>query len=253
MNGRYVKNICLFVFVLLAVSLFYTSDVYALATPTLDLQIGSTEDPAAVASSLQILLLISVITLAPTLIVMVTCFPRIIIALHFLRSAMGTQQMPPNQVLIGIALFLTVFQMGGIFTSIYNDALVPYSEGVMSQRDAFTEGMRPLRDFMIAQAEDEDVALFFELSGGSAFDYPEIPTNILIPAFMLGELRKGFYAGFYIYVPFIIVDMVVASVLMSMGMMMLPPAMISLPFKILIFIAADGWTLFISAIMKGFR
>ena len=166
---------------------------------------------------------------------------------------MGTQQMPPNQVLVGLAVFLTIFQMSGVFTKMYDEALLPYSEGRLTQQAAFTQGMEPLREFMIAQVEDEDVALFFELSGESVFEYPEIPTRILIPAFMLGEVRKGFYAGFYIYIPFIIVDMVVASVLMAMGMMMLPPAMISLPFKILIFLTADGWTNFISAIMKGFR
>ena len=226
---------------------------HAISVPTLDLQVGVSDDPAQVASSIQMLLLISVIALAPTLIIMVTCFPRIIISLHFLRSAMGTQQMPPNQVLVGIALFLTIFQMGNVFTRMYDEAFVPYSAGQMTQAAAFETGMEPLREFMIAQVEEEDVALFFDLSGESVFEYPNIPTRILIPAFMLGELRKGFYAGFYIYVPFIIVDMVVASVLMAMGMMMLPPAMISLPFKILIFLTADGWTLFISAIMRGFR
>ena len=253
MNGKIIKNAFVFILIILIFQCFSVTTVHAISVPTIDLQIGTSNDPAQVTSSLQILLLISVIALAPTLLIMVTCFPRILIALHFLRSAMGTQQMPPNQILIGIALFLTVFQMGGVFTRIYDEALLPYSEGRMSQQVAFNVGMEPLRDFMIAQVEDEDVALFFNLSGESVFEYPEVPTRILIPAFILGEIRKGFYAGFYIYVPFIIVDMVVASVLMAMGMMMLPPAMISLPFKILIFLTADGWSNFISAIMKGFR
>ena len=253
MNVKIIKNVFIFVSAFFFVLLLLPATVHAISVPTIDMQIGSSDDPAQVANSLQILLLISVITLAPTLIIMVTCFPRIIISLHFLRSAMGTQQMPPNQVLIGIALFLTIFQMSPVFARIYDEAWVPYTEGRLSQEAAFTNGMEPLRNFMIAEVEEEDVALFFELSGESVFAYPEIPTRILIPAFMLGEVRKGFYAGFYIYIPFIIIDMVVASILMAMGMMMLPPAMISLPFKILVFLAADGWTLFIGAVMRGFR
>ena len=253
MSGKTVVKILVFIFVVLMIQHLAAATAHAISVPTIDLAIGTSDDPAQVTSSIQILLLISVIALAPTLVIMVTCFPRIIIALHFSRSAMGTQQMPPNQVLVGIALFLTVFQMGGVFTRIYDEALMPYSEGRLSQQAAFTAGMEPLREFMIAQVEDEDVALFFNLSDESAIEYPEIPTRILIPAFILGEVRKGFYAGFYIYVPFIIVDMVVASVLMAMGMMMLPPAMISLPFKILIFLTADGWTNYISSIMRSFR
>jgi len=252
MSGRPFKKILVAISVFSFFLIFQAATVHAISVPTY-VQIGTTDDPAQVASTVQMLLLISVIALAPTLIIMVTCFPRIIIALHFLRSAMGTQQMPPNQVLVGIALFLTIFQMSGVFTRAYNEALVPLSEGRLTQQEAFTSGIAPFRDFMIAQVEDEDVALFFELSGESVFDYPDIPTNILIPAFMLGEVRKGFYAGFYIYVPFIIVDMVVASVLMAMGMMMLPPAMISLPFKILIFLTADVGTNFIGSIMRGFK
>ena len=243
----------LFASVCIIAGFFAVTQVYAVAVPTFDLQISTSDDPAQVASTLQMLLLLSVIALAPTLLIMVTCFPRIIISLHFLRSAMGTQQMPPNQILVGLAVFLTVFQMGGTFTRVYNEALVPFSEGRMSQAELFTTGMAPFRDFMIAEVENEDVALFFELSGEEVFDYPEIPTQILIPSFILGEIKKGFYMGFYIYIPFIIVDMVVASILMAMGMMMLPPAMISLPFKILIFLTADGWSMFISALMRGFR
>ena len=248
-----LKRLSVFFAALFAACLIAAEPVHAVAVPTIDMQIGMSDDPAQVASTLQMLLLVSVIALAPTLLIMVTCFPRIIIALHFLRSAMGTQQMPPNQVLIGIAIFLTIFQMGGTFTRVYDEALAPFSEGRLSQQELFTAGIAPFRDFMTAQVEDEDVALFFDLSGQEAFEYPDIPTNILIPSFILSEIKKGFYVGFYIYIPFIIVDMVVASILMAMGMMMLPPAMISLPFKILIFLAADGWTIYISAIMRTFR
>jgi len=251
MKVKPIKRAALFLFVFFAFSYYSAVNAYAISIPFA--QIGTTDDPVTVASTVQMLLLISLITLAPTLVVMVTCFPRIIISLHFLRSAMATQQMPPNQVLVGIAVFLTIFQMSTVFTRVYEEAWVPLSQGQLTQDEAFTSFMAPLRDFMIKQVEDEDVALFFELSGEQVLEYPDIPTTILIPAFMLGEIRKGFYAGFYIYIPFIIVDMVVASILMAMGMMMLPPAMISLPFKILLFLAVDGWSLFIGSIMKGFE
>jgi len=252
MKVRSLLNVFLFLFVFFAFQYFSTLNVSAATIPFI--QIGANDDPLTVASSVQMLLLISLITLAPTLVIMVTCFPRIIISLHFLRSAMATQQMPPNQVLVGIAVFLTVFQMSPVFTRIYEEAWVPLSQSQLTQEEAFTNFMAPLRDFMIANVEDEDIALFHDLAGEEPLENREdVSTTVLIPSFMLGEIRKGFYAGFYIYIPFIVVDMVVASILMAMGMMMLPPAMISLPFKILIFLSVDGWTLFIGSIMKGIR
>ncbi|MDR3240163.1 MAG: flagellar type III secretion system pore protein FliP [Clostridiales bacterium] len=217
------------------------------------LSIPDPGNPAQVASTLQLLFFMSLVGLAPSLLLMLTSFTRIIISLQFMRSAMGTQQMPPNQVLVGIALFLTLFLMGPIFTEIQENALKPYASGELSQQDAIDQGMAPLRHFMRNQVEEKDVALFIKLSGVAFTTREDIPDRVLIPAFMLGELTKGFKIGFVIYLPFIVIDMVVASVLMAMGMMMLPPAMISLPFKILLFIMSGGWSFLIESVARTFR
>ncbi len=239
--------------ILVAFMVTNTLDVQAstLATPltiTLDLGGNSGVDP-----TLQILFLVTVITLLPSILMMVTCFTRILITMHFLRSAIGTQQMPPNQILIGITLFLTIFLMGPIFTEINETAIVPYSEGQLTQGEFIETAMEPLRGFMLDQVADQDIALFAKLDG-QTFETPEdVPTRVLIPAFMLGELTKGFLIGFIIYIPFLAIDMIVASILMAMGMMMLPPAMISLPFKILFFVMVDGWGLVIEQLVYTFR
>ena len=211
-----------------------------------------TDNPSQVVTLLQLLMMISVISLAPSLLIMLTSFTRIIISLQFLRSALGTQQMPPNQVMVGLALFLTLFLMGPIFSEINENAIKPFSEGRLTAEQAIDRGMEPLRGFMRSQAEDKDISLFIELSG-QVFDPEKIPDRVLIPAFMLGELTKGFKVGFIIYLPFIVIDMVVASVLMAMGMMMLPPVMISLPFKILLFIMSGGWSFMIESLVRTFR
>jgi len=212
-----------------------------------------TDNPAQLSSLLQLLFLLSIITLAPSLLIMLTSFTRIIISLQFLRSAMGTQQMPPSQVLVGLALFLTMFLMGPIFMDINENAIKPLSEGLLTAEQALEAGMEPLRGFMRSQAEDKDIALFIELSGLEIDSPDDIPDRVLIPAFMLGELTKGFKIGFIIYLPFIVIDMIVASILMAMGMMMLPPVMISLPFKILLFIMSGGWSFMIESLVRTFR
>jgi len=212
-----------------------------------------TENPSAVSAVLQLLFTLSLISLAPSLLIMLTSFTRIIISLQFLRSAMGTQQMPPNQILIGLALFLTMFLMGPIFSDINENALKPFSEGQLSAEQAVDRGMEPLRGFMRRQAEDKDIALFVELSGLDIGSPEDIPDRVLLPAFMLGELTKGFKVGFIIYLPFIAIDMIVSSILMAMGMMMLPPVMISLPFKILLFIMSGGWSFMIESLVRTFR
>lgn len=223
------------------------------ALPSVDINIGTADSPQETAASVQVILIIAIITLAPSLIILLTSFTRIIIALHFLRSALGTQQMPPNQVLIGLALFLTLFIMSPTFTRINEEAFQPYSNGEMSQQEFFKEAMEPLRDFMFSQVEEKDLILFTNLSGISGYEYrDDIPNSVLIPSFIVGELTKGFKIGFVLYIPFIVIDMVVASTLMAMGMMMLPPALISAPFKILLFILVDGWTLVISNIVQTF-
>ena len=245
----------LFCFSLILASISLTTDVYAnslILAPGLNISIGNTEDPAGVVEGLQILFLFSLISLAPSLLVTMTAFTRIIIVLHFIRSALGTQQMPPNQVLIGLALFLTMHVMAPTFNDINENAIQPYTQGLISQSEAIELAMEPMRQFMSRQVLEDDVLLFAMLAGAN-FAPEDIPNSVLIPAFILGEITAGFLAGFLIFLPFIIVDMVVASVLMAMGMMMLPPAMISLPFKILLFIMVDGWNLILGTIVTTFR
>ncbi len=202
-------------------------------------------------SSLRILLTLTLIALAPTLIICLTCFTRIIIVLHFTRSALNTQTAPPNQILIGLALFLTFFIMQPTITLIYDTAIVPYESGEIDQDEALELAIDPMRTFMFSNTKIKDVALFMDIAGlewdGSL---EAIPTSVLIPSFMISELRAGFLMGFIIYIPFIVIDMVVASTLMSMGMMMLPPTTISMPFKILLFVLADGWSLLIGVVVR---
>ena len=182
---------------------------------------------------------------------MLTSYTRIIIVLHFLRTAIGTQTSPPNQVLIGLALFLTFFIMNPVFTQINENAIKPFDAGEITQEEALQIGSEPLREFMNGQVQTKDIDLFIEISGQTYDSYEEVPFSILIPSFIISELRTAFIIGFLIYIPFIVIDMVVASVLMSMGMM-LPPTTISLPFKILLFILADGWNLVIGSLVKTF-
>ncbi len=222
--------------------------------PNIDININGESGTEATASTLQVLLLIAVLTLAPSLIILLTSFTRIIITLHFLRAALGTQQMPPNQILIGLALFLTIFIMSPTIAKISEEAFTPYSEGQISQEEFVDRSMSPIREFMFKQVENKDLKLFADISGDTSYENKdEIPNSVLIPAFILGEITKGFKIGFILYIPFIAIDMVVASTLMAMGMMMLPPALISAPFKILLFILVDGWNLVIGNLMKTFR
>jgi len=230
------------------------------AAPEFPLKIGlnveQADSPQEVATSLQILFILTIISLAPAILIMMTSFTRIIIILAFLRNALGTQQMPPNQVLIGLALFLTLFIMAPIGTQINDEALQPYLNNEISQEQAIEKAMQPLRKFMLNNTREKDLALFVSLSGMSAndVDSPDsIPTRTIIPAFIISELKTAFQFGFIIYIPFLIIDMVVASTLMSMGMMMLPPVMISLPFKILLFILVDGWNMIVQSILISFK
>ncbi len=210
-------------------------------------------EDGALTSTLQILVILTLISLAPSIIIMVTSFTRIVVVLHFVRSALGTQTTPPNQILIGLALFLTFFIMSPVFTQINNDAMKPLSNGEITQDEAITAGMAPLREFMLDQVKPKDLKLFMDIAEiGTVKSVDEIPTTVIIPAFIISELRIAFIIGFVIYIPFIVIDMVVASTLMSMGMMMLPPTMISMPFKILLFILADGWGLIIGELVKTF-
>ena len=220
-----------------------------------NLNITSNAGSASLSSTLQILLVLTVISLAPSILIMVTSFTRIIIVLHFTRTALGTNSTPPNQVVIGLALFLTFFIMAPTFTKINTEAIQPLQNGEITQEEAFDKGLQPLRSFMFEQTNRKDIKLFLNIADVDADNIEnleDIPTTTLIPAFLISELRTAFIIGFLIYIPFIIIDMVVASTLMSMGMMMLPPTTIAMPFKLLLFILADGWNLIIGQVVQTF-
>lgn len=210
-------------------------------------------DDKGLASTLRIILALTVLGLAPSILILLTSFTRIIVVLHFVRSALTTQTTPPNQVLIGLALFLTWFIMSPIFVQINTEAIKPLSDGNITVEQAYERGIKPLRNFMYKQTNTKDIRLFLDIAKISEVkDMDSIPTNVLIPAFVISELRAAFIIGFCIYIPFLVIDMVVSSTLMSMGMMMLPPTTISMPFKILLFIMVDGWDLIIGNLVKSF-
>ncbi len=216
------------------------------------LSISYNNDSGSVSSPIKIILFLTVISLAPSILIMMTSFTRIIVVLHFVRAALGTQTTPPNQILVGLALFLTFFIMWPTFTQINETAIQPLDAGEITMEQALEIGQKPIREFMYGQTQTKDLELFVDISGETYDSYDDVPMTTLIPAFIISELRAAFIIGFLIYIPFIVIDMVVASVLMSMGMMMLPPTTISLPFKILLFILADGWDLVIGGVVKTF-
>lgn len=225
----------------------------SVSLPTIDLQINSSDEPQEVANSLKILALLTVLSLAPAIMILMTSFTRIVIVFSFLRNALATQQMPPNQVLVGIALFLTFFIMNPVWTNINQNALQPYINNQISQEVALERAQEPLREFMLAHTREKDLALFVNFSQMPKPNSPdEVPMSAIIPAFAISELKTAFTIGFVLYIPFMVIDMVVASVLMSMGMMMLPPMMISLPFKLLLFVLVDGWNLIVETLLRSF-
>ena len=204
------------------------------------------------ATTVRILIVLTVLSLVPSIVVMLTSFTRIVVVLHFVRAAMGTQTSPPNQVLVGLALFLTLFIMSPVMTRINEEAIKPLDAGDITQEQAFEAAAQPIREFMYPQTKTKDIDMFCDIAHVTYDDVDEIPLTVLIPSFMVSELRTAFIIGFLIYIPFIVIDMVVSSVLMSMGMMMLPPTTISMPFKILLFVLADGWNLVIGSLVKTF-
>lgn len=221
---------------------------------TLGLSLNTNSDETSLSGTLQILLIITVISLAPSILVMVTSFTRIIIVLHFVRTAIGTQSSPPNNVLIGLSLFLTLFIMSPVIAQIKTEAYDPLVAEEITQQEALERGIQPLREFMLKQTRQDDLRLFMDIAKIEPVEsVDELSITIIIPAFIISELRAAFIIGFLIYVPFIVIDMVVSSVLMSMGMMMLPPTTISMPFKILLFILADGWNLVIGQLVNSFN
>ena len=218
-----------------------------------NLTVTVSESNGQLNGNLRILLTLTMIALAPMLLIMLTSFTRVVIVLHFTRAALNTQTAPPNQIMIGLALFLTYFIMQPTITTIYQEAVVPFDQGVITQEEFFEAGIAPLREFMYRQTQTKDVRVFMSISGEEWDGTLEgIPLAVLVPSFIVGELRQAFMIGFLIYIPFIVIDMVVASTLMSMGMMMLPPTTISMPFKILLFVLADGWNLIIVNLIETF-
>lgn len=224
----------------------------AQTVPKVSVTIEEAGKPRDVAVGLEILFLFTVLALAPSIMIMMTSFTRIVIVLHFLKQAIGLQQMPPGQLIIGLSLFLTFFVMQPVIKEIDSRALQPYLADKLSSKEAFEKGMAPLRTFMFKQTREKDLSLFVRLARIERPRTPEdVPTHVLIPAFIISEMRIAFQIGFLIYVPFLMIDMIVASILMSMGMLMLPPIMISLPFKLLLFVLVDGWYLLVGSIING--
>jgi len=209
-------------------------------------------ESATLTSTVRILLILTILSLAPAILMMMTSFVRIIVVLHFVRAAIGTQTSPPNQILIGLALFLTIFIMWPTMMSINNKAIQPFDKGEITQEEALKRGQEPIREFMYGQTQTKDLKMLCDIAHISYKDLDDVPLYVLAPSFMISEMRTAFIIGFLIYIPFIVIDMVVASVLMSMGMMMLPPTTISLPFKILLFVLADGWNLVIGSLVRTF-
>lgn len=228
-------------------------DLQAQGVPKLSLSLDESDSPQDFSTTLKILIALTVLALVPTILVMVTSFVRIVVVIMMTRQAMGTPQMPPAQVLMGIALILTIFVMAPVFNQVYSDAVKPYIDGEMTREDAYDVGIQPIRDFMFKQTREQDIELFASFANlPKPQNRDDLPTYILIPSFLISELRTAFQISFIIFVPFLVIDMVVASVLMSMGMMMLPPIMVALPFKILLFVLVDGWYLIIQSLVGSF-
>lgn len=230
-----------------------TGTSLSLPIPKVNIEVGSSNNSKDVSVTLQILLLMTILALAPSIMIMTTSYLRIIIVFHFLKSALGTQQMPPGQLLAGVALFITFFVMAPTWNQVNEQALKPLMDEKITVEEAYNKGIEPIRAFMFKNVRDEDLELFVSLANLSRPNTRnELPTYIVVPAFVLSELRTGFIIGFFLFIPFLMVDLIISSILMSMGMMMLPPMLISLPFKILLFILVDGWNLIVGSIVRSF-
>lgn len=249
------KKIWMTTFALFLLFSCFASTVYAEdPIPSIGIQIGNTEGEASGSASLSILLLITVLSIAPAILILMTSFTRIVVVLGFVRMSLGTQQMPPTQVLIGLALFLTLFVMAPTLGEVNKTALQPYLNGELNQVDALAKAAIPMKQFMAKHTRDKDLLLFLNYTqADKPADVESIPLTALVPAFAISELKTAFQMGFMIFIPFLVIDMVVSSTLMAMGMMMLPPVMISLPFKILLFVLVDGWYLVVQSLLLSFH
>jgi flagellar biosynthesis protein FliP len=225
----------------------------SLPLPAVKIGIGESTDPGQASVLLQILFLMTVLSLAPAILVMMTSFTRLIVVFSFLRHALGTQQMPPNQILVALSLFLTFFIMTPVWQDVREGAVTPYMNKKISQGQAIEEALKPVRQFMFKHTREKDLALFVKMAEGPRpKSREEVATTVLLPAFMISELKTAFQIGFVLYLPFLVIDLVISSILLSMGMMMLPPVMISLPFKVLLFVLVDGWHLIVASMVKSF-
>ncbi len=243
------------VIVLTTVVLFNQGNVVlAQGLPKVSLGVEPSDSPSDLSVTLQIVLMLTVLSLAPSIIIMMTSFTRIVVSLSFLKNALGHQQTPPPQLLIGLSLILTFFIMAPTAEEVYQQGVKPYVDGVKTKDEALQDGLQPLRQFMLKQVREKDLGLFINLSGMSKpQNASELPIRVIIPAFVISELRLAFQIGFVLFIPFLIIDMVVASVLMSMGMLMLPPIMVAMPFKLLLFVLVDGWYLVVRSLVESFH
>ena len=224
-----------------------------LRLPTLSMGVEEATSPEQVSTALQVVILLTVLTLAPAILIMMTSFTRLAVVFSLLRNALGTQQMPPAQIIVGLSLFLTFFIMAPVFNQVHEEALVPYMDGNMGQEQFFAKATEPMREFMMRQTRKKDLGLFMSIAKeDKPLNASDVPMTSLIPAFVISELKTAFEIGFMLYVPFLVIDMVVASVLLSMGMMMLPPIMVSLPFKLMLFVLVDGWYLIVGSLVQSF-
>jgi flagellar biosynthesis protein FliP len=224
------------------------------AIPKLQVNLSQSDDPNSVVPAIKIVSILTVLSVAPAILLMMTSFTRILVVLSFLKQAIGTNTMPPNQVVLGLALFLTMFTMAPIWGPINDRVITPLTQNAITQDQALDEISKPVRKFMLAETRESDLGLFLNLSKHSKPATPnDIPMSVLIPSFMISELKTAFQIGFLIYIPFLIIDMVVSAILMAMGMMMLPPTVVSLPFKLVLFVLVDGWSLIVGALVKSFQ
>lgn len=243
----------IFLFSVLCCCFLQTNNAYGIGLPTITFGVEDANTPGQVSNALQVLFVLTILSVAPAILLMTTCFTRIVIVLGFVRQAMGTQNMPPTQVILGLSLFLSFFVMSPTLNTINEEALQPYLNEQIDQAVALEKALAPMRDFMFSQVREDELTLLTEITMDSEpTDKNDVPTMTLIPAFMLSELKRAFQMGFMIYIPFLVIDMIVASILMSMGMMMLPPVIISMPFKLLLFVLVDGWSLVVGSLIKSF-
>jgi flagellar biosynthetic protein FliP len=233
------------------------SAVYAqsMTLPNINLSIGgSADEPGKVATVIQLLFILTVLSMAPSILLMLTSFTRVLVVMSLLRHALGTQQMPPNQIIIGLSLFITMFIMAPVWNRVNEEALKPYYAEQISWEEVLSKGAVPIKEFMMRQTREKDIALFVKISKEKRPEKPsDISLPVLIPSFIISELKTAFQIGFMVYLPFLIIDMVVASILLSMGMMMLPPVMVSMPFKLLLFVLVDGWNLIVGSVVQSFK